>query len=80
MKASCRSVTDESSRISDEARVLSQSVQGLKGAANEILSKVERTRGRTDEMREISGRLDAATAQNGKSIDVVEDVVGRFTV
>jgi methyl-accepting chemotaxis protein len=80
MKASCRSVTDESSRISDEARVLSQSVQGLKGAANEILSKVERTRGRTDEMREISGRLDAATAQNGKSIDAVEDVVGRFTV
>ena len=80
IKASCRSVTDESARISDETRVLSQSVQGLKGAANEILSKVERTRGRTDEMREISGRLGVATAQNGKSIDAVEEVVGRFTV
>ena len=80
IKAACRSVTDESARISDESRVLSQSVQDLKGAANEILSKVERTRGCTDEMREISGRLGVATVQNGKSIDAVEEVVERFTV
>jgi methyl-accepting chemotaxis protein len=80
IKKSCRTVTDESTRINDETRSLLRSVQELKGAANEILAKVESTRGQTETMHEISDRLSRATDQNGKSIDAVADIVGRFTV
>jgi methyl-accepting chemotaxis protein len=80
IKGSCSIVTDESGRISDESRSLLLSVQSLKGAANEILERVERTRGRTADMREICVRLDQATTRNAKSIADAGAMVGRFTV
>ncbi len=80
IKGSCAIVTGESGRISEESRSLLLSVQALKGAANEILERVERTRGRTTEMREICVRLDQATKKNAKSIADAGAMVARFTV
>ena len=80
IKQSCKTVTDESSNMRTDSRALFLEVQELKTAANEILDKVERTRARTDAMRETSERLAIAAENNGKNIGHVSGIVGQFVV
>jgi len=80
IKQSCKTVTDESSNMRTDSRALFLEVQELKTAANEILDKVERTRARTDAMRETGDRLAIAAENNGKNIGQVSGIVGQFVV
>ena len=80
IKQSCKTVTNESSNMRTDSRALFLEVQELKTAANEILDKVERTRARTDAMRETGDRLAIAAENNGKNIGQVSGIVGQFVV
>ena len=80
IRTSCSSVTTETSALKSEARSVFLSVEELKAAANNILEKVEQSREQTDSMKDAVIRFENATAENGKSIGSVSDVVGQFIV
>jgi len=80
IKGNCKGVTAETEQLRKESRDVISSIEGLKSAANDILEKVEQTRNETDLMKGISERLENVSAENGKNISSVSEIVGQFVV
>jgi methyl-accepting chemotaxis protein len=80
LRGSCQAVTGNTEEIRKEVRGVSGSVNGLKLAANDITSSVEKALSLTREMEAMYRRFEATADENGESIRKVSETVDRFVI
>jgi len=80
VKVSCKTITDDAEAITGQSTAVVTGFAEVKGAASEILRRVEDTKKQTDQLRAIYDRFGAAIAENAKNIQSVDDIVNQFVV